>query len=206
MAKPTNGTMIGALDWAYMRALDGLPGCETAEELAREYLRGARSPSKAVSALVRWQVAKSSASGFVTGLGGLMALPVTVPADLASTLYVQLRMIAAIASIGGHDPRSDRVRALAYLCLCGDGLKEVAQQAGVQMGKQLARQAISRLSGETIKTINKQVGFRLLTKFGEKGLVNLGKLVPVAGGLVGAAFGGVSTYGVGLAAREVFLG
>ena len=133
-------------------------------------------------------------------------MPVTVPADIASTLYVQLRMNAAIATLGGHDPRSDRVRALAYLCLCGDGMKEVAQQAGVQIGKKMAQQAVKRISGETIKAVNKRVGFRLLTKFGEKGVVNLGKMIPLAGGIVGATFGGVSTYAVGRTGRALFVG
>ena len=31
-------------------------------------------------------------------------------------------------------------------------------------------------------TMNKAVGFRLLTKFGQTGLVNLGKAIPLVGG------------------------
>ena len=47
----------------------------------------------------------------------------------------------------------------------------------------ITKQAIKEISGETIKSINKAVGFRLVTKLGEKGVVNLGKAVPLVGGL-----------------------
>ena len=54
--------------------------------------------------------------------------------------------------------------------------------------------------------INKKVGFRLLTKFGEKGVINLGKLVPIAGGIIGGSVDSISTWGVGVAARKTFVG
>jgi hypothetical protein len=36
-----------------------------------------------------------------------------------------------------------------------------------------------------ITKINQKVGFRLLTKFGSKGVINLGKMVPLTGGIIG---------------------
>ena len=40
--------------------------------------------------------------------------------------------------------------------------------------------------------INKRVGYQLVTKAGEKGVINLTKLVPLVGGPIGAAVDGVS--------------
>ena len=199
------GTMMKALEWAYDRALDGLPGAESAEELANDYLAENRSRREAADSLVRWQVAKSSASGAATGLGGFATMPLTVPAGLASSLYVQLRMVAAIAHLGGYDVRADQTKTLAFLCLCGDAAKDVAKSVGVQLGRKLTQSAIQRISGETRSMINQAVGFRLLTKFGEKGLVNLGKAIPIVGALVGGAFDGAATYGVGQIAMATFL-
>ncbi len=199
-------TMMQAIDWAYDRALEGLPGAETAEELGADYRAKNGTQLEAAESLVRWQVAKSSASGAVTGLGGLATMPIAIPAAFASSLYVQLRMIAAIAPLGGYDVRADQTRTLAYLCLCGDAAKDIAKGVGVQIGRKLTEGAIKRISGEALKKINQKVGFRLLTKFGEKGLVNLGKAIPIVGALVGAAFDGSATYAVGHVAISTFLG
>lgn len=113
-------------------------------------------------------------------------------------------MVAAIAHIRGLDVHADQTRALAYACLCGDAVKDVLKGAGVVIGAKLARGAIKGLSGKVVLRINKAVGFRLLTKFGEKGVINLVKLVPVAGGLVGATVDGTATYAVGRAAEALF--
>ena len=44
---------------------------------------------------------------------------------------------------------------------------------------------MKKLPGKVLTKINQKVGFRFITKFGTKGLVNLGKLVPVVGGVIG---------------------
>ena len=46
-------------------------------------------------------VDKCAASGFLTGFGGFLTLPINVPANLSSVLYVQLRMIAASVAKAG---------------------------------------------------------------------------------------------------------
>jgi hypothetical protein len=108
------------LNWAYDQALAGAPsvGVESAEELADDYRRRAASPAVAALSLVHWQVTKAGTAGFLTALGGVLSLPVTIPLNLASVLILQLRMIAAIAHLGGHDVRSDQVRTMAFACMC----------------------------------------------------------------------------------------
>jgi hypothetical protein len=49
------------------------------------------------------------------------------------------------------------------------------------------------------------VGFRLLTKFGSKRAVNLGKAVPLVGGIVGGAFDTVTTDIIGKVAKKTFI-
>jgi len=44
-----------------------------------------------------------------------------------------------------------------------------------------------------------------MTKFGEKGIINLGKMVPIAGGLVGGTVDAVSTNTIGKIARKLFI-
>jgi uncharacterized protein (DUF697 family) len=201
----TEGTIMRALNWAYDTALGGLPGFASATELGDEYAQGEGSLADRANALIRWQVARASASGFVTGLGGVLVMPITLPSDLLVVSYLQLRMIAALAHIGGHDVHEDKVRTLAFVCLCGDASKDVLKGVGIRAGEKLAERLVKTISGETIAAINKAVGFRLLTKFGEKGIVNLGKAIPIVGGTVSAVFDGVATKTVGNVARDVFI-
>ncbi|WP_341282093.1 EcsC family protein [Paenibacillus sp. FSL H8-0537] len=205
MAKLNKDVVLKALDWAYDKSLNGLPGAETAEELAENYLRKAKSIEEAANSLIGWQVSKSATSGFLTGLGGLVTLPVAIPANLLSVLYVQMRMIAAIAHMGGYDLRDDKVKTFVYMCLCGNGVKDIIKDVGIVLGQKITRVAIQKISGTVITKINQKIGFRLLTKFGSKGVVNLGKMVPVAGGLIGGTFDGVSTATIGKVAKKMFI-
>jgi uncharacterized protein (DUF697 family) len=198
-------TIMRALNWSYDKALGGVPGLDTATEVGNQYAKGEGSLEERANSLIRWQVGKASTSGFLTGLGGLLTMPVTLPGDLVVVSYIQLRMVAALAHMGGHDVHEDRVRTLAFVCLCGDAAKDVLKGAGIRLGQKLAQKAVQSISGETVKAINRAVGFRLLTKFGEKGIINLGRAVPLIGGGVSAIFDGVATNTVGNVARDVFI-
>ncbi|MBA4115222.1 MAG: EcsC family protein [Rubrobacter sp.] len=165
--------LVRVLDWAYDKAIDGVPGLETAEEMGENYLKGDGSLQDKVDSLIRWQVVKASTSGFVTGLGGVLTLPVAIPANLASVMYIQLRMAATIAYMGGHDVQDDRVKALCYACLCGSAAIDVLKDAGIKTGTALTKQGIKRLPFEVIKRINQAVGRRVIAKGGTTEIVNL---------------------------------
>lgn len=205
LASLSQAMILKSLDWAYDKATNGVPGLDSAQEMANNYLQGEGTLTEKVNSLIRWQNTKAGTSGFITGLGGLLTLPVALPANITSVLYVQIRMIAAIAIMGGYDVRDDRVKTLVYSCLVASSAAEIAKDFGIALGGKLAMQGIKKLSGEMVKKINQAVGFKLLTKFGQKGLINLGKAVPLLGGIISAAFDTVSTNTVGNVARETFI-
>lgn len=183
------GTVL--LESLYSFVMAGVPKVsEPVEELAGYYL--AHCPNnrkKAIEKFVMNQKLKCSSTGFVTGLGGLLTLPLTLPADLVSSLYMELRMIAGIAYIQGYDLKDDAVKTAMYLCLVGNAAGDVIKQAGIKISGQYAlKKLLPKLSRDVIVKINKAVGFRLVTKAGTKGVFNLTKMVPVIGGVVGAAF------------------
>lgn len=157
-----------------------------------------------MQALINWAVAKNAATGFVTGLGGVLTLPVMIPGALTASLAIQAPMVGAIAKVHGHDPKDDHVRTMILLCMTGAGMAEVAKKAGGQLAGKIAIRALEKVPGAALLKINKLVGLRLLTKFGEKGVVNLARLVPLVGGAVGAAFDGTTCYLVGRAADKAF--
>ena len=56
-----------------------------------------------------------------------------------------------------------------------------------------AKEKIKKIPGKVLTKINQKVGFRLVTKFGTKGIVNLGKLLPGVGAAVGGGLDFVET-------------
>jgi hypothetical protein len=84
-------------------------------QLADDYRHSRRTPEQSVRNFIDWQTTKAGVSGFASGLPGLALMPLTAPADLVSTTYLQLRMVAVIGLLFGWDPRSDQFKTLAYM-------------------------------------------------------------------------------------------
>lgn len=61
--------------------------------------------------------------------------------------------------------------------------------------------AIKKIPGKTLTAINQKVGFRFITKFGTKGIVNLGKVIPVVGAVVG---GGIDLIDTKIIAKRAY--
>ena len=195
-----------ALDKLYSSALNGIPMVSgSIDYLVEDYLSKYETVEEAAAALVRAQVVKCGASGFVTGFGGLITLPLMIPANMSSVFYVQMRMIAAVAAMGGYDVRSDQVKTLVYVCLTGTSIADLLKDAGVKVGEQVARTAIKKIPGTVLTKINQRIGFRFITKFGEKGVVNLGKCVPLVGAVIGGGMDVVSTRVIGTRAITEFI-
>lgn len=198
--------IMKVLDWSYDKAINGVKGLDSSIDLAESYTKNDDNLYDQVNSLIRWQNAKAGTSGFVTGLGGLLTLPVSIPANIASVIFVQIRMIAAIAHMAGYDLKDDQIKTMVYACLTGNAAKEILKEVGIEIGAKLAVSAIKGISGKTIAAINQKVGFKLLTKFGEKGVINLGKAVPILGGVIGGTVDSYTTNTVGNIARNAFVG
>ena len=175
------------------------------EELAADYLQKNSDVDAAAKQFVNYQIAKCTTSGFVAGLGGLIMLPVALPANVGSVLYVQMRMIACLAYMGGFDTDSDQVQTLVYACLAGISIDQIIKQAGMQFGNKLAMAMVKKIPGEVLAKINQKVGFRFLTKFGTKGVINIGKAVPIIGGIISGGFDFAETKTIANRAYKMFI-
>ena len=202
--KLTMSKMEQMLTWAYKQALSSHGPIDGAIELAESYQGRHGSPRGDANALIRWQMVKAAGWGFATGTPGLPTIPVTLPANLTTVLFIQIRMIAAIACLGGYDLNDDRVKTLCLVCLCGDTARTMLRDAGIEVGQKVAMAALKRVPGRIFIEINKKVGFRLLTKFGKKGVINASRAIPALGGLVGGGVDAVWTKAVGNQARNIF--
>jgi hypothetical protein len=174
------------------------------KDLASQFANGYKTVDEAVDSLIRWCTSANGLSGFVTGFGGFALLPVTVSASVASSLMIRVSMTAAIASLYGYETNNQRVKIAIFGNVLGNTFFDACRSFGVQMTNTLTMNMISRIPGRIINQINKQIGFRVLTKMGTKGMINIVKVVPVAGGVVGGSIDATACYGVGKAAKILF--
>ena len=182
------------LDSCYEKCLNGIPKISpSVEEMANDYLKKYKTKEEACKAMIRNQITKCATSGFITGFGGFITLPVTLPANITSVIYVQMRMIACTSYMAGFDLDSDQTQTLVYACLAGVAVNNVMKQAGIKFGVKFANGLIKKIPGKVLTKINQKVGFRFVTKFGTKGVVNLGKLIPGVGAVIGGGLDLVET-------------
>ena len=174
------------LDSCYEKCLNGVPKVSpNVEDMAKNYLQKHRSKEEACKVMIKNQIIKCTTSGFITGFGGIITMPVTLPANIGSVLYVQMRMIACTAYMAGFELNSDQTQTFVYACLAGVSVNELIKQAGIKFGVKFANGLIKKIPGKVLTKINQKVGFRFITKFGSKGIVNMGKLLPGVGAIIG---------------------
>lgn len=174
--KMSESAVINMLNSCYRSALDGVAGTSSARAFADEYLAKENgNVMAAAKRLISMQKTLCAGTGFLTGVGGLITAAVAVPADVAGTVFMQLRMICALAYMGGYDPEDENVRALAYACL-----------AGVPVDSYISGTDISAIPMDVAREINREAVFRLMAKTGTRGAAALFRMAPVIGGAIGA--------------------
>jgi len=113
-----------------------------AEDRLERGRRDGRSEAEAVEAaikvVIRECVAAAGTTGFVTGFGGLVALPVTLPPNVAGNFAINVRLVGAIAHIRGYTLDDPHTRTVILLTVAqqpsGRGIRvgSGARQAGRQ--------------------------------------------------------------------------
>lgn len=200
-----NEKIMKVMDWAYSVSNGNIPGLGTSHDMVQRYLKKYGNVSSAIDHMVNWQIAAAATEGFITGLGGIATMPLLLPANIASVMATQMRMVGAIAEMGGFEEDSEEKKTGIYLCLLGSQAGGALAKTTGQFAIKLSTAALKKMPGTILVKINQTVGFRLITKFGEKGLVNLCKAVPYIGGIVGGSVDAISTYAIAKTAKAMFL-
>ena len=190
----------------YSRSLKGIPNVSpSVKQLADDYLKRYATKEAACDAMIKSQIIKCTTSGTVTSFGGLFTLPVTLPANITSVIYNQMRMVACIAYMNGYELESDQTKTFVYACLAGVAVSDCVRRASIQFGTKLSSKLIEKIPGKTLTAINQKVGFRFITKMGQKGIINIGKMVPVVSAVVGGGFDFLETKTIAERARNWFI-
>lgn len=189
---PDPGAIDRLVEMLVATGLEGRGPLSSAREVAQEALaKSDGDVEKAVARLARQTLLTGSIGGFVTGLGGFVTMPVSLPVNVAEFYLQAVRMVGGIASLRGYDLEEPRVRTAVLLTLVGSDSHEVLEKAGMTTASgRITSYALKGLPPGALMVINKAVGFRLMRGVSEKVLSRLGRGIPVAGGLVGGGIDG----------------
>ena len=160
----------------------------------------------AIDAVITSHVGLASAQGFVTSVGGLITLPVGLPANLAGMAALGTRMIASVAHLRGYDVDDERVRSALTLTLLGEDEVRRLVESGKFPTTPLAVATAPVYDADLERAISERVMGGLAARLGGKyAAVVIVRRIPLIGGGVGAAVDGWVTHGLGGYAKREFV-
>lgn len=185
MEKQQANALMKLVDWMIERNLPNVEAYVT--ELRRK--NPGMSDKRLARRIVRRKSFKNGLVGAATGLGGLITLPVAVPADILMSWRIQIFMILAVASVHGLTKDNADLRTDIFLVMAGNAAKDVLKKLGIETSKAVTRRAVQKhVTKEIMKKIWKVVPQKIITKAGEKSLTSFTKMVPLVGAPIGFAF------------------
>lgn len=192
------------VQWLHKVTIDGGGFLPSAVDFSNSQRSKSTTDEEAINAMIRWRTVYAAGCGFVTGVGGIAALPVTIPASIAASYALSANLVAAIAHRRGYDPEAEEVRTMILCCLLGEAGKDLLKKTVTQIGQKSFQKAIYKIPRHILLSINRTVGYRLIAKTGEKSVISLTKLVPILGGIIGGTFDGVYINTCGQIAKDMF--
>lgn len=205
---PRRGGVVagGVLRRVLDLAIDGYSGLPGARSAAAAQLDKKHDREQAIEALTRHHIAMAGAQGFVTNLGGLATLAVSIPANLTGVMVVQSRLVAAIAHLRGYDLDDNRVRSAVLMCLLGPHTVEALIKSEELPSTPLAVATAPMFDPDLDRAISEKVLGQLMTQVGGKRVsLLLARRVPLIGGVVGAGTDSWATITIARYADEQFV-
>lgn len=185
--------------------IDGVGPLDPARVVAERARTSSQDAEAAIDVVVASHTRLAAAGGFVTGIGGFVTMPVSLPVNVVGFYVTATRMVAAIAHLRGYDLAQPEVRTAVLLALVGADADDLLAKAGFAApGGYATRFALRRLPASALMMVNKGVAFRLVTQLGRRGLARLGRAVPFAGGAIGGALDAYLLRRIADAARKEF--
>jgi hypothetical protein len=184
---------------ALRRAIEGVGPLPPAAEAADKQLAEQKgNVERAIHEVIENHVRYAGAQGFVTNIGGLVTMAVTVPTNISGLALIECRMIAGIAHLRGYDLDDPRVRNAILACVLGEDTVDDLVKRKKLPAPPMALATAPAHDPALDRLVSGAVASELITKVAGKRLaVTVGRRVPVVGGLVGAGADGFATWRIG---------
>ena len=134
-----NSLVQTTLEWIFDAGINGFGVVPKPEETVADYRREGTSTEDAIDSLIAWRIAQASGTGFLSGLGGITTMPVTIPAGLAASYALGANTAATIAHLKGYDVHSEQVKTFVLLCLIGEAGESILKNAGIVVGNKVCQ-------------------------------------------------------------------
>jgi hypothetical protein len=193
---------------ALNRAIRGVGPLPPAAAAADKQLREQHgNVERAIHEVIENHVRMAGAQGFLTNIGGLVTATVTIPANITGLALLQCRMIAGIAHLRGHDLEDPRVRNAILVTLLGEDTVESLVKKKQIPASPMALATSPATDEQTDRLVSGVVASDLVAKVvGKRLATQVGRRLPVVGGLVGLGADGYATWKVGRYADREWLG
>jgi hypothetical protein len=199
----TAGFVRQALERA-IRGVGPLDGAAMAAEKQLDQQKG--DVEKAIREVIENHVRLAGAQGFLTNIGGLVTMAVTVPTNITGLALIQCRMVAAIVHLRGYDLSDQRVKNAVLASMLGEERMLALIKRKKLPGTPMALATAPVHDPHLDDIMANEVASELITKVaGKRIATTVGRRVPVVGGVVGAGTDGYSTWKIGRYVDREFL-
>ena len=184
---------------ALNRAIHGIGPLPPAAKAADKQLKEQRGDvDRAIHEVIENHVRLAGAQGFVTNLGGLVTAAVTIPANITGLALIQCRMIAGIAHLRGYDLEDARVRNAILVTLLGEDVVGSMVKAKKVPAPPMALATAPAHDAGIDQAVSAVVATDLITRVAGKRLATqIGRRIPLVGGVVGMGADGYATWKIG---------
>lgn len=161
---------------------------------------------RGIHEVIENHVRYAGAQGFVTNIGGLVTMAVTVPVNLSGVALIQCRMVAGIVHLRGYELSDPRTRAAILACLLPEEriLRMVKQRLLPGTPMEIAAAAVHDPALDRL--LATEVAAELVARAtGKRLAATVGRRVPVVGGVVGAGTDAYVTWKIGRYVDREFL-
>jgi EcsC protein family len=199
----TAGFVQRALD----RAIRGVGPLESAAAVAEKHREEEHGDlDKAIRAIIESHVRLAGTQGFLTNIGGLVTMAVTVPTNIAGLALIQCRMVAAIVHLRGYDLDDPSVRNAILASMLGEERMLSMIKKKKLPGTPMAIATAPVHDPHLDMVMANEVASEMVTRIAGKRIAStVGRRVPVVGGIVGAGTDGFSTWQIGRYVDREFL-
>ena len=192
---------------ALAKAISGvgpLPAAAAAADKQLEQNDG--DVARATHDVIENHVRYAAAPGFLTNLGGLVTMAVTIPTNITGLALIQCRMAAGIVHLRGYDLDDPRTRAAILACLLGEERMLAMVRKRELPGTPMEIAESSTYAREVDVVLANEVASELITRAaGKRVATQVGRRVPIVGGAVGAGTDAFTTWRVGRYVEREFL-
>ena len=184
---------------ALHRAIDGVGPLPPAARAAEAQLREQKGDvERAVHEVIENHVRYAGAQGFVTNLGGVVTMALTIPTNITGLALIQSRMIAGIAHLRGYDLEDPRVRNAILTTMLGEDVVNALVRKRKLPAPPMAMATAPIHDPHLDRLISAEVAAELVTKVAGKRLATtVGRRIPIAGGFIGLGADAYITWRVG---------